>query len=242
MPRTLVAKFYNLRVGRPQVQVAREVSALLRYRPTVLGLCEATGYDLPRLDGYRLTRDTSSRSRANIAAYVAVDLARSEVWHDLNQTWSRTEGPGTHEARSWLEVRVGGCQFLIGHQPPKGTNNTLTAQAEGIALCDGRMAPWHRSDWPDRTNAEKVSARACPRVALADWNRFPQEKGPGPQSLAEQVKGWVAGRFIDGAVARGNDLRLRDAEYQDTCAGVPLRSDHPWGAFVLKVDVAGAWL
>lgn len=242
MARTLVAKFYNLRVGRPQVQVAREVVALLRYRPAVLGLCEAVGYDLPRLDGYRLTRDTSTPARANIAAYVAVDLARREQWHDCRETWSRTEHPGTHPPRSWLEVRVGGCQFLIGHQPPKGTDNTLRAQQEGIALCEGRMAPWLRDGWEERTEREKAAAKECPRVALADWNRGPQERGPGPKALADSIGGWPAGRFIDAAVARGRDLSLREASYQDTCASVPLRSDHPWGALVLKVDVAGEWL
>lgn len=242
MTRMVVAKFYNLRVGRSRVQVAREVAALLRYRPTVLGLCEATGYELPRINGYRLTRDTSTPSRANIAAYVAVDLARKETWHDLTETWTRTQHAGTHEPRSWLEVRVGACQFMVGHQPPQGTDNTRAAQQEGIDLCDERMAPWHRDDWDDRPADDKADAKACPRMALADWNRGPAEDGPGPKKLAAQLDGWTAGRFIDAAVARGKDLRLREVAYQDTCGGVPMKTDHPWGALVLKVDVADRWL
>lgn len=238
----LVAKFYNCRVSRPQTVVAREVAALLRYRPTILGLCEATGYDLPRVPGFRLTRDTSTASRANIAAYVAVGLARKEIWHDLTETWSRTQHHGTHEPRSWLEVRVGACQFMVGHQPPQGTDNTRAAQQEGITLCDNRMAPWHRDDWDDRPDQVKADAKACPRIALADWNRRPTEGGPGPEKLAAQLDGSVAGRFIDAAVYRGRDLHLRDVDYQDTCAGVPMKTDHPWGALVVKVDVKDRWV
>lgn len=240
--RVLVSKFYNLRVGRPQQQVAKEVRALLRYNPAVLGLCEAVGYDLPGVEGYRLTRDRSTTSRANVAVYVALALAGKETWHDCQETWSRTEHPGTHEPRSWIEVRVGQCQFLVGHQPPKGTDNTQAAQQEGIDLCDTRMAPWHRDDWSERTDEEKAHAKACPRVALADWNRGAKEPGPGPMALTKQVQGWTAGHYIDLAVGRGKEVSLRSVEYQGACAGVAMKSDHQWGALVVKMDVAERWL
>jgi len=239
---TITAKLYNLRVGRSGTQVTKEVRALLDSRPVFLGLCEATGYDLPGVEGYRLTRDTSTKSRANVAVYVAVDLARKVTWHDCSETWTRTEHPGTHEPRSWIEVRVGGCQFLNGHQPPKGTDNTTKAQQEGIDLVDARMAPWHRDDWQGKTDEEKADAKACPRLALADWNRGPSESGPGPKALTDQIDGWVGGKHIDLAVCRGKEVWLREAVYKDTVAGVPLLSDHPWGALVLKVDVNDRWL
>lgn len=242
---TLLGKFYNLRVGRANPQVEDEVRALLGSGPHVLGLCEAIGYTLPGVKGYKLFRDTSTKSRANIAAYVTVDVpapADKVQWHDCKQTWTRTQHPGTHEPRSWLEFRLDGVQVLVGHQPPKGTDNVQKSQQEGIDLCAKRLAPWLRDDWDQKTKAEKQDAKDCPRVVLADWNRGPHESGPGPEQLCDRIDGWTAGSKIDAAVLRGNDAAVKDCYYTDDPQGLELESDHGWGALVVKVKVADRWL
>ena len=111
----MIVKFYNCApAGDPgrRLQLPRELSALAKSGPRVIGLAETIGYDLPKLGGYTLIRDTSRPGRANVAAYVEKghDL-RDVTWHDLTQTWSRTEHPGTHPARSWLEFYLDGDQF-----------------------------------------------------------------------------------------------------------------------------------
>jgi hypothetical protein len=241
MSTTLVAKFLNLGPDNPHP--GDDIRALLVSGPHGLGLCEAIGYDLPKVDGYTLHRDRSTESRANIAAYTRSDtLVINAQWHDLKETWTRTKHPGTHPPRSWFEVRLDGIQLLVGHQPPKGTDNTHDAQLEGIDLCTRRMAPWLRDDWPDKTPEEKADAKDCPRVALADWNRGPHESGPGPEMLCDRIDGWTAGGHIDLAVMRGNDAVLRDAYYVDDPQGQELGTDHPWGALVVKVKVTDRWL
>jgi hypothetical protein len=227
--------FYNLQVARDRAQVVREVRALIRAtRPVVLGLCEATGYQLPHLAGYTLARDRSTPSRANVAASVRDDAYRHHRWHDLDQTWTRTEHPGTHEPRSWLEISGGprSLQVLVGHQPPKGTDNTLEAQREGLALLERRMTPWRNPGWVGNSSL----ARLRPRVVLMDANRRTGEPGPGPDTLAAAVGGQVVGRGIDCAVIRhGNPGAAR---YVRAAAGVTLGSDHE-RAFTFLVGGAG---
>jgi len=230
--------FYNLRVGRSGAQVEKELRAMLsEWRPAILGLCEATGYALPGIKDYVLLRDTSSKSRANIAAYVKASLSGPDKikWHDCQETWSRTEHPGTHEPRSWLEFRAGALQALIGHQPPKGTDNTKAAQKEGIDLCVRRMAPWTRSDWEERSQADKNAAKAQARISLADWNRRPGEDGPGPTQLAGRIGGFTIGAKIDGGVARS--AKLVSVSYPQSAGSCRLCSDHDC-AFLCKIEVA----
>lgn len=237
MSKTYSLAFYNLRVGRPAGQVEKEIRAILNeWRPAILGLCEALGYDLPGVQDYVKIRDASSKSRENIAAYVKASLDGPDKiqWHDMEETWSRTERPGTHEARSWLEFRAGKLQALIGHQPPKGTDNTKAAQSEGIELCKKRMAPWTRADWSERSEEDKADAKAQARIALADWNRKPGEEGPGPTQLAEKIGGYTIGKKIDGAVAR--QAELVSSSYPEWAGSVDLCSDHLC-AFSCKVSV-----
>lgn len=241
MATRLVAKFYNVQVARDPAQVAKELNALLASGPEVLGLCETTGYKLPAVKGYKLFRDTSTRSRANVAAYVRATVKTSSAhWHDCAETWDRTEHPGTHEPRSWLEFRLDGCQVMVGHQPPKGTSNTHAAQAEGIDLGTARMAPWTGTRWDRKPPEEKTTAKARPRLSLADWNRRPTEAGPGPGQLARRIQGWTMGAKIDGAVARGDATPL-GTKYVDCPQGVPLKSDHR-DALVVRLSVAKKWL
>jgi len=229
--------FYNLDNGRSNDQMAREVRALLTGpRPAVLGLCEAVGYNLPGVDGWRVYRDTSSKSRANIAAYVKNSLeVHSVQWHDLTETWTRTQYPGTHEPRSILEFRAGPLQVLVAHQPPKGTDNTKAAQQEGIDKLTSRMAPWTRADWEGRSEADKDEAVAAPRVVLWDANRKPGESGPGPTSLAGRIDGAPVGSRIDGAVIRA--AAALSYAYPDQVDGCDLCSDHGC-AFTFKMEVA----
>lgn len=217
--------FYNLRVGRDIDQVRRELRALLAAEPLVLGLCEGVGYDLPDLPGYDLVRDRSTESRANIAAYVRHGRLTNERWHDLRETWNRTEHPGVHEARSWVELRLGQRQVIVGHQPPKFTSNTEKAQEEGITFLTRQMAPWTRETWSTRSQVDQHRSLARPRVVLMDANRRPSEGGPGPARLARQIEGWVVGSGIDLAVVRGG--KVVDVRYVKQPAGVLLRSDHP---------------
>jgi hypothetical protein len=234
--RVLPLTFYNLDNNRPNDQMAREVRALLTGpRPAVLGVCEAVGYNLPGVEGWRVYRDTSTKSRANIAAYVKNNLEVTGVqWHDLAETWSRTEHPGTHEPRSILELRAGPLQVLVHHQPPKGTDNTHDAQQEGIDKLEARMAPWTRDDWSTRPQADKDDARAQPRVVLWDANRKPGEEGPGPTMLAGRIDGVTVGHRIDGAVIRSG--RATSIAYPERVDGCELCSDHEC-AFTFKIEV-----
>lgn len=224
----MIAKFYNCApAGDPgrKLQLPRELSALAKSGPRVIGLCEAIGYDLPSLGGYRLIRDTSRPGRANVAAYVEKTHGLTDVqWHDLHETWSRTEHPGTHPARSWLELFLNDDQFIIGHQPPKGTDNTLRAQREGVNLVVGLMAPWIAHG-----NGRGKDRR---RMALADWNRNKYDVGPGPAEIARRIGGEVNGSHIDAAVSRNFDVH--EAIYVETVQGTTLRSDHP-SALVVRV-------
>lgn len=216
--------FYNLQVSRPLSRIKMEIDALLSKDPLVLGLCEAMGYDLPDRPGYDLVRDRTTRSRANIAAYVRKGKLDSHKWYDLKQTWKRTEHPGTHEPRSWLEMNVDGDQTLVGHQPPQGTNNTIDAQREGIDFLIDRMAPWTRSNWQDRTQQAKDRARERRRLVMADMNRRAGTPGPGPTTLANEIRGSVTGARIDCMVERQFDVNYHN--YVTQVGNVILRSDH----------------
>lgn len=233
--------FYNLGPGRSTTQVNREIRAMLGTNPLVLGLCEATGYDLAAVKDYTLLRDRSRPGRANIAAYVATRRTLSHLrWHDLAQVWNRTEHPGVHWPRSWLEFDIGRVQVLIGHQPPQRTSNTLRAQQEGIALLTTRLAPWTRDTWKALDPRAKAKAKDKPRVLLWDANRRPGEKGPGPSTLAADVPTRIVGNHIDLANVRGHVDPLHH-RYPDTVAGVVLRSDHDT-AFNMKAGIPDRWL
>src|SRR5690349_5574597 len=92
--------FYNIGPGRDHDVVTDEILAILATNPPVLAGCEAIGYQLPWVQGYTLIRDRSTRSRANIFAYVRNDLTPGRKrWFDLKETWRRTKHPGLHEPR-----------------------------------------------------------------------------------------------------------------------------------------------
>lgn len=230
--------FYNLDNHRPPGQVADEIRAMLSMRPAVLGLCEAT-YNLVGVAGYLLLRDTSTPGRANVAAYVKTTLEVDAIqWHDLEQTWTRTNpgATGQHPPRSILEFRAGAMQVLVAHQPPKGTDNVKPSQQEGIDKLTARMAPWTRDDWTDRPADDKRDAKAQARVVIWDANRTPYESGPGPTMLASKIGGDPVGSHIDGAVIRAG--RAKMVRYPSQVDGVQLCSDHGC-AFTFVYEIAG---
>lgn len=226
--------FYNLDNHRDDAQVARELHAIAATSPTEIALVECIGNRLPNLPGYDLIADDSRPGRANIAAYVRHRLPVHGIrWHDREETWSRTEGPGIHPPRSDLEYRLGRVQRLIAHQPPKGTDNTTAAQAEGIDVLAAAMRP-HR---PKRI--ARAVERLRPRLLTWDANRRSGEPGPGPDQLAKRVGGKVTlGDRIDQAL--GRRVRVHSAAVVDTFAGVRLRSDHGH-AIRLRWSVLKVW-
>lgn len=107
LARRRVVWFYNVRVGRRELVVRRELYAMLRQpRTLAVFLVEASGYDLPRAPRFELVRDRSTRSRSNIAAYVRRGHLRSAEWVDLRKTWRRTEHAGQHDPRSLLVLVI----------------------------------------------------------------------------------------------------------------------------------------
>lgn len=224
---------YNLDNNRPHDQMAKEVRGLLEGpNPHILAVCEAKGYDLPGVGGWRqVDRDTSRPGRANVAAYLRndVELDQSKTkWWDLEEQWTRpNDPPHQHWPRSILEFAPEGILVWVHHQPPKGTDNTKAAQQEGIDQLTQRMAPWLRNDWEDRTPEDQQRALNKPRVVLWDANRKPGESGPGPDMLARDIDGWNCGHKIDLGTWRGHHVAgVKSPEYIASANGVQLKSDH----------------
>lgn len=250
MNRLLHLRFYNCAPPSPErgsTRLARELEAIVDDKPVLVGLAETIGYSLPELRGYTKIRDTSTPGRANVAVYLRTDHQASRVtWFDMHQTWPRTDHPGTHPARAWVELRFdGGVQALVGHQGPKlppragGAETTRRVQQEGIAFLTRRLAPWLRDDWPARSEKQKARSLHRPRIVLADWNRGPLEDGPGQRDLARTINAVAVGTHIDGAVVRG--ATVTGAHYANVFEGVRLGTDHPWGALRLEVVPMDAW-
>lgn len=228
---------YNLRVGRSKERVVREILAILTsHVPAILILVEAIGYgDLPDYPGYERIQDRSRPSRANVVIYARTGLVKWFRWHDMTKGWPRTEHPGTHEPRSWLELRlVGilGAQVLAGHNPPKG-EGMEDARWESINAVTLLMAPWKRKGWRNRAKVWRHAARLRPRAAFADWNNHPGESGPGQHLLSLRINGEVHGATIDAAVTRRADAE--DPDTFKTAGKTALKTDHPWGAFKVRL-------
>jgi hypothetical protein len=210
--------WYNLRVGRSQAQVDKEIKAIANNNAHAILFQEAMGYDMPGLDGYLKFRDASKKSRANIATYARADLMVDKdrcQWLDLKETWGRTEHSGEHEPRSFYELVIGQVQVINLHQCPKGTDNTYDAQMEGIDKLTNRMKP-----------DEGETSQKRPRIAAGDYNRKPAEDGPGPSMLANRIDGKVSGERIDCLVRR--KMTFVSLTYPQTVNGVHLQSDHPY--------------
>lgn len=233
----MLIRFYNVQVGRSAKQVAREIRALLAARPQVLGLCETVGYVLPEIPGYTLLRNRKDASHANIAAYVRGHPTNVH-WIPQFETWGRTERPGEHEPRVILEFRTGGIQVLVAHQPPKGTDNVIRSQQEGIDTMVRRMGPWTRIGWKMWEPTLRRLALLRPRFVIMDANRGPNEEGPGPKQLAEKINGEIVGFRIDLGVVRGGEVSK--PRYFEEVGEVKLHSDHKH-AFEFHLSVPDRW-
>lgn len=218
------ATFYNLGtvhergVSRhaAQEQVNNEIRAQLESeKPKVAGYVEAIGWHLPRVPGYRLLRDISTAGRANVAAYVAksANLQRGSIkWHDLTDTWDKTNpgATGQHPARSFLTFRADGERFVIAHLAPPHTG------AAGIAAQRQEYAAIQRV----------VSGRA-PALVLGDFN--PNATEHGATTLAGMIGGRAANATrADNAVLQ--DLVLHAIHYVANIGHVVMHSDH--GSYV----------
>lgn len=238
--------FYNLRVGRSARRVRLELRVLAAlFRPAVLCGSEGLGYDLRPIRGYVLLRDRSKQSRANIFAYVKANRRLRNVrWHDLVETWMRTEHPGVHPPRSFLEFLVEGIRVIVLHQAPvTRTRDSGPSRREGIELVIDRMAPEQREHFADRTVDGQMIARIRPEVAIGDWNAVATTNGPSPQDVVDAVGGRIAGHTIDAAVVRNAEpVKVRYVK-QTTWAGLLFRflTDHPWGALIVDLRVNRAW-
>jgi hypothetical protein len=232
--------YYNLRVGRDRHQVEREVRAILSTRPALAGFSEAIGYPLPEIAGYWKLRDTSTPGRANVAAYVRIDFpVRGIEWTDCEETWTRPKHGGRHWARSILSFRMARVPAIVGHQPPRFTDNVTAAQLEGIRKMAALMSPEPRVK--KVTKAARKKARQRPRLALADFNRRASEPGPGPRTLARLIGGRVVPRRrIDALVYRGQ-VRVLWFRRPTKVAGVQLRSDHS-NALYVRLWIPRRWL
>jgi hypothetical protein len=236
--------FYNAGPDASDQQTSADINAMLDAGADVLGLCEVGGDGpLPDRGSHAKYRDRSNRSRANVAAYVHRDLIdpeRDVEWWQLTETWGRTKTDGIHEARAWLKLPTR-FQLIVGHQPPKFTDNVLPSQREGIELLVERMLPWNRPSWDTLDADARRLAKDRPRVVMADWNRQPNETGPGPATLADALDGSVIGSHIDGAVLRG-DCAVWEFGYRGRVSGVDLHTDHPWGAFHFDLSMDQRWI
>lgn len=207
------------------------------YRPRALIACEVTDVQTQPHPGWAMVRSRRTAGRANLVAYVREDChLRRKWWIDHRQTWSRTEGPGTHPARSSLVLTVGEAQLLGAHNPPLGTDNSHDAQLELVHAFELVMAPWKRPRLRDAAPELSLSAmRARPRVLLWDDNAPEGSAGLGSDYLASKVgaKAW-GGPPVDRAVTR--KAWVEGVEYATHAGGRQLSTDHKRGALVVHLE------
>ena len=219
---------YNLDNFRPDRQVQVELEAIARtWRPKRIVIVEAIGNHLPELPGYWLLWDRSRPGRENLAAYVRKVPGRRRPrfrYQDLEETWTRTERPGTHWPRSILIVG-GIVQLVVWHAPPKGTDNVRASQQEGNDALVPIVAPWLRPGRRFRTRLARKAAELRPRILAGDFNRTPVEDGPGPGELIRKAGLKLAGAGIDLLLYRGG-IWATSWTYVTHAGDVELRSDH----------------
>ncbi len=170
--------------------------------PKGVGVAEAIGKRLPVLPRHDMLRDTRRPGRANVALYVRADLAHDHEWIDLDETWPRTEHPGTHPPRSILVAQVEDWRVIVAHAPPLG-RRTGDARAEWLAAMVDAIL-----DTPDDRT---------PVLALTDPN------GLGPALLLGP--GMVTGGTPVEA-AHGRRVILDHAQAVESVNGVRMRTDH----------------
>lgn len=210
--RVLHGGWWNLDNGRRPLQVAGEVSALLRTggpggRPLdFLAVCEAANYadELAALPGYSyLCRRGAGGSERDAGILVRHGLAATRFRVTRTRTrWPRTQGPGLHWPRAFPQVKVEGVRVAVVHMP-----RNLAANRAATIECWARLAVLLAT--PGRV------------VAGPDWNQRPAARGAfTPRSLARVTRTKVAGSRIDHLLHRG--VRPEGFRY-----GPHRGSDHP---------------
>lgn len=184
--------FYNLDNGRPDALVNREIGKILDTKPLVLVGAEATGLQVAQRPDYHTVRDSSSKSRANMVAFVRKSHAhfRFGHWVDLQGTWARTKYAGVHEARSFPVFWANGMKFAGVHLPPRNAHPRLLLQGEAIHA----LASIRNLD-----------------IAVGDFNAKAGDLGPGPDRLARKIGARTVGDRIDCAVVASDLLVSRVA-------------------------------
>jgi hypothetical protein len=223
--RDLIAYVVNADNYRRE-QVVPEMRALAASDDAaIIGVVEAIGNDLPPLPG--MAHDVGSGpSRGNIAAYVSRKvLGRKKLrlrWHDMERTWPRTQGPGTHPSRSHASTKVGRVQVVIAHIPPRAAG-TEPARQESIDALVRILAPWTRHRWPLLERAHRRWRRNRPRILLIDAN------GAADELCRRADLTPLGGKQTDTLLVGGHVWAV-DARYLDsfrTPAGVvPFQGDH----------------
>jgi hypothetical protein len=223
--------FYNLDNGRPDPTVNHELSLILAMsNPLVVVGAEGVGLGAAHDPGYTLVRDVSTKSRANILAYVRKDAEFAfGRWLDMEGTWPRTEFDGIHEPRSFPVFWVNGVQIAGVHLPPVNAHPRVPLQTESLDSLTRALGPWNRGGWDDRSATSQAAAIARPRIAIGDFNGRRGDPDPSPDTLARALNGRTVGDRIDCAVVTG-DVEVRGFEYVDK-VGPPQRraslgSDH----------------
>ncbi len=235
-----VTYFYNLDNHRNDAQVAKELEAMALDKPVTIDLCEVIGNRLPALKGYDLFQGEGP-SRGNIACYVRQGFAevRKPYWLDQEETWTRPHGGGQHPPRSSMILPLGYMQKIVGHQPPRYTDNSDEAQWEGIRKTSKKMAPWLVVGWNKKPKAERTFQRLRPRMLTWDGNRQEGEQF-GPDVLADMIGGEVhQGHRIDHAVTR--NVVVHSTKTLPKVNGVTLESDHRH-ALKIKWSVLKVWV
>lgn len=219
---------YNLDNFRPAGQVQRELRAIAgTWKPRRIVIVEAIGNELPQLAGYWLLWDRSRPGRANLAVYVKRRPGRRRPrvrYVDLEQTWSNTERPGTHWPRSIMIVS-GVVQLVVWHAPPKGTDNVIPSQTEGVRRLVPIVAPWTARGSSIADRVARKAGELRPRVLAGDFNRTKLEPGPGPATIMREAGMQAAGVGIDLLLYRGG-LRATGWHNVERAGDVELRSDH----------------
>lgn len=233
MTTTATVAFMNIAPSRSHQQVHRELCAIAE-GCTVVGLVEAIGYpdEILSVPGFRLIRDRSNPSRANVAALVRKGhKVRGIRWWDMRRTWPRTEHGGRHEPRSFLTFLVDTTMVGVYHAPPAVAGDYV--QAEGIDALIQHFQPRTGSGVRARL-ATRRNAR--PVVIVMDSN---DHGGKTQARLAKAIGGQVVGARIDCAVVR--NAVPGPATYASTVHGVPLLTDHV-GRLAFDVTVPDTYL
>lgn len=211
-------------------RVRRSLESMASTAPLFILVHECIGNTMPKLPGYRLVWDRSTRSRRNVAMYVSTDYkGRGRRLVDMTRTWARRRWRGRHEPRSILSSWLDRVALTSAHAPVRHRDGR-PAQREHHAALVRIVSPDHRDGVADQR----------PRVVGCDFNARVGEAEPGADDLAEETGGQWAGRRILASVVRGQVV-VHDHEYLTHVNGVAFHGDHGH-VLAVEVSVPRVWL